>query len=254
MPRLWIGLLLLGLCLPLPTSAQINTERMRALDVEGMRTTVGGDVAVQSGNVDLFEVGANTRVDYRIGRHYAFLAGEVRYGRQDDAPFRDRTFGHLRYNYRLVPRLVAEAFTQLERDGFARLQLRTLVGGGLRVQYLDTKAVKIFQGTTPMYEHENLEGDDLAHHPAATSTMRWSNYLNVRLRFTDTTHLITTVYVQPRLDAFEDVRVLQQATLAVDITEHVRLTAEFNLNYDSRPPTDVVDLDVALRNGLQVSF
>ena len=252
MTRLWISLLLLAL--PLSATAQVNTERMRALDVEGMRTTLGGDVVVQSGNVDLFEIGVNARVDYRRARHYGFLAGEIRYGTKDDAPFRDRTFGHLRYNYRLTPRLVAEAFTQLERDGFARLQLRTLVGGGLRVQYLDTEAAQIFQGTTPMYEHENLEADGLAAHPAATSRVRWSNYLNVRLRFTDTTHLLATVYVQPRVDAFSDVRVLQQSTLAVDVTEHVRLTTEFNLNYDSRPPTDVEDLDVTVRNGLQVSF
>jgi putative salt-induced outer membrane protein YdiY len=252
MTRLWIGLLLF--VLPLSAIAQVNTERMRALDVEGMRTSLGGDVAVQSGNVDLFEIGVNTRVDYRHARHYAFLAGEVRYGTKDNAPFRDRTFGHLRYNYRLTPRLVAEAFTQLERDGFARLQLRTLAGIGLRVQYLNTETVKVFQGTTPMYEHENLELNDLTAHDAVTSTVRWSNYLNVRLRFTKTTHLITTVYVQPRVDSFADVRVLQQAILAVDVTEHVRFTTEFNLNYDSRPPADVEDLNVALQNGLQVSF
>lgn len=254
MTRLWIGLLLVGLCLPLSAFGQVNTERMRALDVEGWRTTLGGDVAVQSGNVDLFEIGVNARIDYRHARHYAFSTGELRYGTKDDAPFRDRTFGHLRYNHRLVPSLTAEAFAQLERDGFARLQLRTLVGAGLRVQYLDTEKIRIFQGTTPMYEHENLEADGLATHAATTSTVRWSNYLNVRLRFTDTTHLITTVYVQPRLDAFADVRVLQQTTLGVDVTEHVRLTAELNLNYDSRPPTEVEDLDLSLRNGLRMSF
>ncbi len=254
MTRLWIGLLLVGLCLPLPSSAQVNTERMRVLDVEGIRTTLGGDLTVQSGHVDLFEIGVNTRIDYRRTRHYAFLAGELRYGTKDDTPFRDRTFGHLRYNYRLTPRLVAEAFTQLERDGFARLQLRTLVGGGLRVQYLDTETVKIFQGTTPMYEHENLDADDRSTHPATTSTVRWSNYLNARLRFTDTTYLLATVYVQPRFDAFTDARVLHQTTLAVNVTEHVRLTAELNLNYDSRPPPDVEELHVAVRNGLNVSF
>lgn len=252
MTRLWIGLLLLGL--PLSATAQVNTERMRALDVEGVRTTLGGDVAVQSGNVDLFEIGVNARVDYRRARHYTFLAGEVRYGTKDDTPFRDRTFGHLRYNYRLMPALVAEAFTQLERDGFARLQLRTLVGGGLRVQYLDTETFKVFQGTTPMYERENLDTNGLDAHPAATSTVRWSNYLNVQLQITNTINLLATVYVQPRVDALSDVRVLQQSTLAVDITEHVRLTTEFNLNYDSRPPADVVDLDIAVRNGVQMSF
>jgi hypothetical protein len=241
-------------CSSLPAAGQVNTERMRALDVEGVRTTLGGTAALQSGNADLFEVGGRARVDARHEPHYAFVAAEGRYGVQDDEPFRDRTFGHLRYNYRLRSWLVAEAFTQLERNGFTLLQLRTLAGGGLRLRYLDTETLKIFQGTTPMYEFENLEGGRVSVHPATVSTVRWSNYLNLRLRVTETTHLLTTVYVQPRLDAARDVRVLHQATLAVGITEHVRLTAEFNLGYDSRPPDAVEDLDLSLRNGLEVSF
>ena len=235
-------------------TAQVNTERMRAVDVEGVRITLGGDVAVQSGNVDLFEVGATGRVDARRTPHYAFVAAETRYGIEDGERFRDRTFGHLRYNYRLRPWLVAEAFTQLERDGFARLQLRTLSGAGLRVQYVDTKALKVFQGTTPMYEHENLEDDGLGAHPETTSTVRWSNYVNARVRITEIVQFSGTVYVQPRVDDADDVRVLHQAALGVDITEHVRLTTEFDLRYDSRPPETVESLDLALRNGLKVSF
>jgi len=235
-------------------TAQVNTERMRALEVEGVRTTLGGNVAVQSGNVDLFEVGATARVDARRTPHYAFLAAETHYGVEDGERFRDRTFGHLRYNYRLRSWLVAEAFTQLERDGFARLQLRTLVGAGLRVQYVDTEVLKVFQGTTPMYEHENLTADGLGDHPETTSTMRWSNYVNARLRITKNVQFSGTVYVQPRVDEVDDVRVLHQAALGVDITKHVCFTAELDLRYDHRPPDTVESLDLTLRNGLTVSF
>lgn len=255
MSRLWTGLLLLAvIVMPNPALGQVNTERMRAVDVDGIQATFGGTLALQSGNVDLFEVGASARVDARKEPHYAFVTGELQYGTKDDAPFRDRTFGHLRYNYRLLSWLVAEAFTQLERDGFARLQLRSLAGAGLRVQYLDTETLGIVQGTTPMYEYENLELSAPARHPATTSTVRWSNYLNVRLHLSEAVHLAGTVYVQPRLDAFSDVRVLQQTTLGVNVTEHVRLTAEFNLRYDSRPPDAVESLDLTLRHGLSVSF
>jgi len=84
--------------------------------------------------------------------------------------------------------------------------------------------------------------------------VRWSNYLNVRVQFTEAAHLGATVYVQPRLDPFRDVRVLHQATLGVNVTEHVRLHAELNLSHDSRPPDDVETLHLSLRNGVQVSF
>ncbi|MFP4227498.1 MAG: DUF481 domain-containing protein [Salinivenus sp.] len=253
MPRLFACVFVAFLALPAAAIGQVNTERMRALDVEGVRTTVGSDVALQAGNADLFEIGANGRVDVRQLPHSAFFVTQLRYGIKDDEPFRDRTFGHLRYNYHLRPSLVAEGFTQLERDGFARLRLRVLAGGGLRVQYLNTETLKIFQGTTPMYEREVLEaGADAG--ATASSTVRWSNYLNVRLRLTENTHLMGTVYVQPRLDAFDDVRLLHQSTLAVQVTDHVRLTTDLDLRYDSRPPAEIEDFDLTLRNGLEVSF
>lgn len=246
--------LVVGLTAAAPARAQVNTEKMRALDVNGFRTTLGGDVAFQSGNADLFEVGANVRFDYRGGRHYAFFLGEVRYGEEDGKSFRDRSFAHVRYNYQIAAPLVAEAFSQVEQNGFTRLQLRVLAGAGVRLRYVDTERVKVFQGTTPMYEFENLESSGLVRHPAEVSTVRWSNYVNVRLRLTDATQLLTTAYVQPRVDDVEDVRLLNESALAVAITEHVTLTVGFNLNYDSRPPDEVESLDVALRNGVKVSF
>jgi len=112
-------------------------------------------------------------------RTNTFATGTIRYGTQEGDPYRDRVFGHLRYNYQLLPWSVAEAFTQLQRDRFAQLQLRVLAGGGLRIRYFNRKGVKLFQGTTPMYEYENLDQAPLARHPTTVSTARWSNYLNL---------------------------------------------------------------------------
>lgn len=248
---------LLTLCfslLPGTALGQVNTERMRALEVEGFRSTLGVDVAVESGHTELFEIGTRARFDFRRGRHYTFATGEVRYGTQEGDPFRDRTFGHLRYNYQLLPRLVAEAFTQLQRRRFARLKLRTLAGGGLRIRYFDREAVKLFQGTTPMYEYENLDQSPTAGHPSTISTARWSNYLDLKLQFSEEAHFNLTVYVQPRFDEWADVRVLNQATLTAHLTEDIRLTTELSLNYDSRPPDKVESLDLSLQNGIEVSF
>jgi len=227
---------------------------MRALDVEGFRSTLGADVTLESGHTELFEIGARARFDFRRGPHYTFATGELRYGRQEGDPFRDRVFGHLRYNYQVLPWLVAEAFTQLQRDRFARLQLRVLAGGGLRIRYFNRETIKLFQGTTPMYEYENLDQAPIDRHPATVSTARWSNYLNLRLRFTEETRFDATVYVQPRFDQWSDVRVLSQAALTVQLAEAVRLVTEFRLNYDSRPPSEVESLDLALQNGVEVSL
>jgi putative salt-induced outer membrane protein YdiY len=247
-----LGAVLLGFSSP--TWAQVNTEKMRALDVDGVETTLGADAVVQAGNADLFEVGARARIDLRSGRHYAFLTTDVRYGEEDGERFRDRAFAHVRYSYRLTPWLSPESFTQVEENGFTLLQLRLLFGLGLRFQYVDAEFVKVFQGTTPMLEVENLDGGRIVNHPASTTTLRWSNYVNVRLRISETTFLLNTVYVQPRAGEPEDVRVLNEAVIAVSITKHVLLRVGLQLYYDSRPPENIEDLDVTLRNGLQVSF
>lgn len=247
-------LLITGIVQVNTSRAQVNTEKMRAFDVDGFATTLGGDVLIESGNSDLFEIGLNARFDYRRDRHYTFLAGELRYGEEGGATFKNRSFGHLRYNYRIVRWLTGEAFTQLQQDGFKLLQLRVLVGGGPRFRYVDTGTVGLFQGTTLMYEHENLNGEKVIGHPATASVMRWSNYVNVRIKLAEKTSFIGTIYVQPRLDNFGDIRVLHDASLSVALTRHLSLRTTFNLNYDSRPPDNVEDLDMELRNGIQVSF
>lgn len=234
--------------------AQVNTENMRAFDVDGFRAILGGDLLVESGNADLFEIGLNARFDYRRNRHYTFLAGQLRYGEEGGSTFKDRAFGHLRYNYQLLPWLVGEAFTQLQEDGFKLLQLRVLVGAGPRFRYVETGTVGVFQGTTLMYEHENLNAGEVIGHPSEQSVVRWSNYVNIRLELSEQTSFVATVYVQPRLDAFDDIRVLHDASLAVALTEHLTFRTTLNVYYDSRPPDNVDDLDLELRNGIQVRF
>ncbi len=237
-----------------PAHGQVNTEKMRAFEVDGFATTLGGDVAVESGNADLFEVGIGTRFDYRTGPHYLFLIGRVRYGEEGGATFKNQSFAHLRYNRELIPWLVAETFTQLQQDAFKLLRLRVLVGSGIRFRYVDTDRIGLYQGTTLMYEYETLDAGKVGTHPATQSVGRWSNYVNVRLRLTEKTSIINTVYVQPRLDAFDDIRILDEAALAVALTKHVTLQTSFSLSYDSRPPGAVESLDVAVRNGIEVSF
>lgn len=237
-----------------PVLGQVNTEAMRAFEVEGFASTFSGDVALESGNSELFEVGLGTRFDYRQTPHYAFLIGRVRYGEEGGSTFKNRSFAHLRYNRQIAPWLVAETFTQVQQDAFRLLRLRVLAGSGARIRYVDTGVVGFFQGTTLMYEREILDAEKVTHHPAQMSVGRWSNYLNVQIRLTDNTSLVNTVYIQPRLDAFGDVRVLDEAALAVKITDHLTLSTSFSLHYDSRPPQTVESLDLALRNGIEVSF
>jgi len=237
-----------------PTGAQVNTERMRNLEVDGVSGMLGGSVAVQSGNTELIEIGADARLDVLHAPHYAFIVSEVRYGESEGRRIRDRSFAHLRYNYRFGGPLVAEAFSQLERDSFALLKLRTLVGAGLRLRILDTEPARFFLGTTPMFERERLDAERVGSHPARTTALRISQYLNVRLRLSDRTFLVSTTYVQPWVAVPADVRLLNETRLGVGITEALTLRITLNTRYDSRPPGEVSDWTLSWTNGLTFTW
>jgi putative salt-induced outer membrane protein YdiY len=179
---------------------------------------------------------------------------EVRYGESDGRRFRDAAFAHLRYNYRFGGPLVAEVFTQLERDSFALLNLRALVGAGLRLRLLETEPARLFLGITPMFERERLDANQVGAHPAQTNALRISQYLNARLRLSDRTFLISTTYVQPWVAVPADVRLLNETRLGVGITEALTLRITLNTRYDSRPPGAVSDWTLSWTNGLTFTW
>lgn len=248
------GLYLLLLTVVGDVHAQVNIEKLRDFDVNGMVASFSGDFAALSGNSDLFEVGIGTRLDVKKGKHYSFILGSVRYGENNGETFKNRSFAHLRYNYKLKSWLVGELFSQIEQDGFTLLHARLLGGGGIRFRHVHGERVGLFQGTSLMYEYEDLDSEKVVLYPDESHVYRWSNYLNLRLIFSENTSLLNTVYVQPQVDAFEDVRILAESLFTIALTSHITFQTTFNLRYDSRPPDGIEDLDLAVRNGLVVTF
>lgn len=233
--------------LTVQAESQVNTERMRrSLEGDGQALSLDASASFASGNADYVLLGLGGRLDVQRGPHLGFVVGRADLSQTGGASFLDRQFAHARYNLDLTPWLVAEAFTQVERNSQQRLQRRTLVGAGLRAEIVDTDSLGLAFGLTPMLEVEDLD-QALASEPAR---VRLSTYVAGRLVLSPTTSLTATTYVQPRADAFGDVRVLGQATLSVGITRYVQLRVRANLRHDSRPPADVERTDIALENGL----
>lgn len=236
------------------TIAQVNTESMRRTEVDGFRLQFGGTLAYQQGNSDVFETDVDGRVDYRARRQYFFLNASQRFARSEGGTFRNRAFAHLRYNYEATPRLTGEAFTQIERDAFTRRRVRLLGGLGPRIRYIQNNRGHLFQGTTLMYEFESLDPTSVGDRAPDTNRIRWSNYLNLRVRLSEHAALVGTVYVQPWLSDFRNIRILHEALLSFRITRHLSFETSFDLRYDSRPPLEVEDLDIALRQGFVLTL
>lgn len=246
-----MGVVLSLVFLSAPANAQVNAEKLRK-ETNGVSASVDGTFSVRSGNSDLVDLGSSGRIDYRDNNRYVFLVGRVSYGKNDGSTYSNASFGHLRFNQTLSKLVIAEAFGQLERDAFTLLQLRTLVGGGVRLRYVDTDGVKIVHGSTIMHETERLDPEKVEIHPDHVSTFRWSNYASIIGRISDVVVLSSTSYVQPRLDDFGDIRLINDSSVEVEINQNLSLITTLSLRYDSRPPDAIESTDLSVRNGLRV--
>jgi putative salt-induced outer membrane protein YdiY len=246
-------LLAIALIRPNPATAQVNIEALRTL-MEGFAFSLTTNFALRSGNNEKYEIGTASRLDYRHGDHYAFVLGNLEYGQKDGKAFENKVFGHFRYARRLSERLSLETFTQAEHDGFTLLRIRFLVGLGARLRYVATEQVGFFQGTALMAERERLDQAKVSVHPASSSVVRWSNYLNLRVHPSDRFSLVHTIYVQPRVDRFADLRLLNETVLNMPLSDHIAFLTTLSVRYDSEPPDAIESTDLEVTQAVRLSF
>ncbi|NNE33692.1 MAG: DUF481 domain-containing protein [Rhodothermales bacterium] len=233
--------------------AQVNTERLRS-DKDGTSGSVDASVSVRRGNSDLLDVSTGIRLDHKDKRNYAFLVGRVSYGTNNSTTYSNSAFAHLRYNRELSSALAIEVFGQLQRDGFTLLQLRALLGAGIRVQYVKNDRLRLAQGSSLMYENERLDAAKVIVHPNRIETARWSNYVTLAGSPVENLTLVSTTYVQSALSDFGDVRIVNDASVAVSLSSRISLTTTLSFRYDSKPPDNIESADLVVRNGLRISL
>jgi hypothetical protein len=246
---------LLSLWLAVPAAAQVNIEAQRRAPSDlGLSGTVAADLLLKTGNVEHFRVGVGGRVDYQTASTSTFLVGKGNLGLVGSNRFSNAGLVHLRHGRHWLPRLMPEAYAQVNYDEPRLLEFRAVAGGGMRVTLTDGESVGLWLGTGYMFEHERLDLPDTAIHPRTTSAHRWSSYVSGRVSAGDNLTFLATGYAQPQFDDFADFRILCEMSLGVSVTRALALTVGFSLRYDSRPPDDVVSLDTELRNGVAVVF
>jgi putative salt-induced outer membrane protein YdiY len=75
-----------------------------------------------------------------------------------------------------------------------------------------------------------------------------------RVKLLENMSLTETLYVQPRLTGFSDVRLLNETLLLVEPNKRFTFSMGFVLTYDSAPPATVSRFDTQLRSGIGVKF
>lgn len=274
----WPWLLFLLLVVAAPSSARanpVNAEKLMSGPVhDGWKGGLESRISLSNGNVD--------RLDFATTGSLQFLtlypegAGHRRPPPEGTPPFfRDRWvlitngtfiraggkditnkgFGHTRYTRMWIPRLGSDFFAQVQFNEFTRLRVRIIGGVGARVDPVRTHYFQLWGGSGYMIEYELNDTVDGDPHPAELVNHRWTNYVAMQLRLLqDRLLLQNTTYVQPLLTDFSDFRVLDAVQLEGRIADNLAMGFDFQVQYDSRPPQEIVPLDLLLGSYLRLSF
>ena len=228
----------------------VNMESQRYhTDTTGWAGSIGGNFALTNYGQKVFDVDANAHLQYKSKKSlYLFLGG---YGflKGDKQSYVDYSFLHLRYNYKLTKLIRLEAFTQLQQNVITKIQFRYLIGAGPRFKLVESKKIKLYMGTLPMYEIEKETG--VAKH---IRNWRCSNYLSLTFIPNKQTELTTTTYYQPVMFDAGDYRLLNQSTCKIKAGKKIAVVIRYNYQYDASPAAGVTSETYTFGTGLQVDL
>jgi len=242
------GILLLGF----PLQAQIiNTETLRMVtDTTGWAGSVSLSVGFSKNVKEIFNVKNKIHVQFKTKKQLILFMNNIGFNRADGADFVNKGVQHLRYNYKLHPKVSLEAFVQNQYNAISKIDYRRLAGTGIRYKLSKSEKYKAYIGSLLMYETEKTK--------EVTSILykdwRNSSYLSFSLYFNKNMKLISTTYYQPQLKKFSDYRVSHQSAFAIKIFKNLAYKTAFNFTYDAFPVVGIPNKEYYLTNGLVYTF
>lgn len=255
---------LLILLFPLFSQTQIvNIEKLRLSDTLENHLSFEAELGValsKNSSGDVLAGSGSIRTDYYFNKKNKLLllgAFGINRFKASDAEkakvIEDNQFIHLRYNRKLTGFLTWEAFAQGQFNEVELINLRLLMGSGLRFRILNKDKGYIYLGTMYMFESSdevfNSAGENIQfnHH-------RLSNYISMLYQINESAGISHVTYVQPKLDEMKDIRVSSETGLEFKLFKKITWKTYLRVLYDSKPPIGVVDLRYELRNSIGISF
>lgn len=233
----------------------LNTERYQLDDVSGGHAAVDLSVSGSAGNARLLNASASGIVGVRGERHWLRLIGGGSYLADRERRVVDDRFAQLRHSFFATPSLEVYQFVQYQANQTLLLESRWLVGGGVRTPLLSGESVALVVGTGVMYEVENRDAARLSpRDETRLRTTRMANQAVFTHRLAGGATVQNIVYAQPALDAWSDLRLLNDLLVRVPLTETVSLAATLEWRHDSRPPAGLKRDDLSFSTGLSIEL
>jgi len=249
---LLVALLLAGA--PLRAQSVLNTERFEPGDATGFFARLDAGLSLHGGNSDVTNAKGNGALGYRAARSWILAMGGLSYLSSGGSVSVNDQFAQVRYGWFFSERTRTFHFVQIQKSRAQALRHRLLVGSGVRHRFVSTSKAKVDFGAGLMWESERLNRSELS--PGASDherSVRGDLIGVASLVLSPTAKLSDVLYVEPRVDALSDTRMLNEARLAVAVTKGVDLNVAFHWLHDSGPPPSVGRNDLDLSTSLSVA-
>lgn len=243
-------------CVSQSALAIVNVENMRfGPEADGFSGHFDVSLSGKRGNTDKDEAGLDARLQHHHDKSTNFIVISYDYGEASDRRDTNKSFFHGRHVEQFQAQRAWEAFAQWEENEFARLSYRRLLGAGLRFTLLDEPDVKALHlGVGAFYSWESLEEQAGLSDHGKDDFSRGNFYLSYKHKLNAQLSIISTTYYQPRLDDADDFRALEQAALAIKMTDNLDFKISLDFAHDSRPPQLVDKTDLSYSTGISYKF
>lgn len=252
------GLALVGLLTVFPLQAIVNVESLRIdpdKKQQGFDALFSLDINGNNGNTQNARSSLGAQLKWYNPRSTDLVIVDYAYGESADLKDTDKSFFHYRHVWAVNPVLSWEAFGQLQTNEFTRLKLRSLVGGGARLNILsDSDVHTAYLGLGLLRSREKLDALLGTIDEQQQYATRANIYQVYQYRISPQSRLINMVYYQPDVSEFSDYRLLEQLALKVDINDRLSLKVSVDLAHDSRPPQSIESTDTSYNTGLEYRF
>ncbi len=246
----------------------VNIEKQRKDIKPGWQGTVNFGFSIDQNTKSIFQFSNTVNLQYTHKQNTFLILNDITLLRVksqgDNYDLINKNFQHIRYNYHFKNKqyIVYELFTQRQQNKIRYIKDRFLLGSGLRFRCVSNENLHFYLAPLVMYEYESLD-DSLN---SFSRMLKGDLYFSVVLRLNEILSLSHVTYYQPALvdlgsnipfEPFKDFRLSSETDLTFTIIKNfLEFSVNFQLSYDSRPPTELRDypLFYSLKNKLTFKF
>tara|TARA_B100001121_G_scaffold265659_1_gene247809 strand:+ start:3388 stop:4125 length:738 start_codon:yes stop_codon:yes gene_type:complete len=197
--------------------------------------------SIKRSTVSLYSIGLKYFKPFYLTNAKGFFISKINYGESNGSEYLNDTFYHLRIiSSKTIFKVIPEAFLQYENNEFSLTSQRYLAGIGVRYQYGETT-----NGTSIINEwYQESSGI------GRLNNWRLSQYIKFRFKFNKTNKIDSTIYIQPSIIDFSNIRYYSENTYISQITDAISYNSSLTAKFFSKS-SDYNKVELFFDSGLQ---